>query len=399
MADGPERRRKVACVINSFEGGGAERVLATLLHEFQGEGGFGTHVEVELVLLDDAPACYPWPTGVRCRVLGANGAMIGSVRRLLDYTRRHRPDVILAFLSRANVAAVAAKIRYGVPVLISERVHTTEHLAGRGVRNALARRLIRALYPHADRVIAVSQGVARGLVDNFRVAPERVEVIHNPYDLAGIRAKASEPAPTDLPAGFVVAVGRLTANKNFAMLLRAYARAGLEEDLVILGSGELHDELARLAEELNVGKRVRFAGFVANPYAVMARARAFVSASNVEGFPNAAAEAMVLGRPVAMTDCPSGPSELAGGTAPAGAGVVRARYGLLTPVGEETAMVEALRLVVAPEMRSYGDRARERMKDFHAATIARRYVACLEGVMPGARDASWPSSSVLKGVL
>lgn len=378
------RRRKVACVINSFEGGGAERVLATLLREFGDGGWLGADVDLELVLLDDAPTCYRWPADVNCYVLAADGAMTRSIRRLLDYTRRHQPDLIVAFLSRANVAAVASGIRHGVPIVVSERVHTTEHLAGGGLRKIFARQLIRLIYPRADKVVAVSHGVANDLVDNFGVAPRRIEVIHNPYDLEGIRTKATAPVPSNLPTKFVVAVGRLTANKNFAMLIRAYARARLDEDLVILGTGELDGELVRLADKLGVAPRVRFAGFVANPYAVMIRARAFVSASNVEGFPNAAAEAMVLGRPVAMTDCPSGPSELLGGTAPAGAGVVRARYGVLTPVGDEPALADALRLIVTPEMESYGDRAARRMEDFSAATIARRYAACIEELMPSA---------------
>jgi N-acetylgalactosamine-N,N'-diacetylbacillosaminyl-diphospho-undecaprenol 4-alpha-N-acetylgalactosaminyltransferase len=369
--------RKVAFVINSFEGGGAERVLATLLQEVHGGLSVNNDIKPELVLLDDVPARYDWPADVPCHVLGANGTMTDSVRRLLDYTRRRRPDVMLAFLSRANIAAVTVKMRYRVPVLISERVNTTEHLAGGGVRNMLARGLIRALYPRADRVIAVSRGVARDLVDNFRVSPERVHVIHNPYDLDKIRAKAGEAAPADLPARFVVAVGRLTANKNFAMLIRAYARADLDDDLVILGAGELRDELASLVRQLGVERRVRFVGFVTNPYAVMARATAFVSASNVEGFPNAAAEAMALGRPVVLTDCPSGPGELLGGAAPTGSGVTKARYGVLTPVGDEAAMVDALRLIVSPEMRAYGDHARHRMEDFRAAEITRKYIACL----------------------
>ncbi len=378
-------------LINSLEGGGAERVMSLLLAELAREGHRATLGTVELWLLDDVARCYAVPESVAVRVIDAKGSLLRSLWGVVRWTRRERPAVVLSFLTRANVAAVAAKLVNGVACVVSERVNTTRHFGGGGWHARLSRRLVRFSYPRADRVIAVSEGVARDLVANFGVARHRTVVIHNPYDLDALERLAHQPPAVPLPAAFVVTVGRLTANKNVRLLLEAYRDSGIAEDLVILGTGALLDELTQLAAALGVRERVHFLGFVANPYAIVARARAFVSTSDAEGFPNGAAEAMALGRPVAMTDCPSGPGELLGGTAPPGAGVVEGAYGLLMPVGDRRAAAAAFRRIVSPPMAAYAERGRRRMQAFRLEKIARAYRALVDEVR-ARRDATATST-------
>lgn len=331
---------RITFVINSMDGGGAERVLATLLQQWVAFGEAG--MSLRLVLLDDLPMKYPLPASLPVQVLDCRQSLWRSVWQLQAALRKDLPDLVISFLNRSNFAAILAAKRLGVRVLVSERVNTSSHFASMGRRGQVSKLLVRFLYPQADGVIAVSQGVAQDLLRNFGVPKQRLHVIYNPYDIAALRRQATATPEVDLPPRYIVGVGRLTPNKNFSLLLRAYAQLITDAHLVVLGVGEELARLEQLAASLGLAERVHFKGYLLNPHAVVARALVFVSSSDAEGFPNAAAEAMAVGTPVVMTDCPSGPAELLGGHAPAGGGARAVQHGWLVPVGDASALTEAM---------------------------------------------------------
>jgi N-acetylgalactosamine-N,N'-diacetylbacillosaminyl-diphospho-undecaprenol 4-alpha-N-acetylgalactosaminyltransferase len=166
-----------------------------------------------------------------------------------------------------------------------------------------------------------------------------------------------------LPERYIVTVGRLMPNKNQRLLLDAYAAAHPAADLVILGGGPLREELLSRARDLGVADRVHLLGFVENPYAILARADFYVSASNSEGFPNSLVEAMAVGLAVISTNCPSGPSEiLADLPRDTVTGFTLAPHGILVPTGDTTLLAEAIdRLSSDHALRArYGAAARAR---------------------------------------
>jgi glycosyltransferase involved in cell wall biosynthesis len=146
-----------------------------------------------------------------------------------------------------------------------------------------------------------------------------------------------------LPAAppVVLGVGSLSERKDFPTLLRAFAKLRKQRDcrLVILGEAgspkkteEQRAALMALAAELGVAADVDLPGFVANPFAYMARAAAFVLSSAFEGLPGALIQAMACGCPVVSTDCLSGPAEILEG----------GRFGAMVPVGDDQAMAAAI---------------------------------------------------------
>jgi N-acetylgalactosamine-N,N'-diacetylbacillosaminyl-diphospho-undecaprenol 4-alpha-N-acetylgalactosaminyltransferase len=300
------RARKVLLIINSLEGGGAERVMCTLASAL---AEMEEHWTVSLVTLDRGEDMYPLSSRVARIRLDSGGRLLSGILALLRLMRQDQPDVILSFLTRANCAAIVCSRLLRIPCIISERVHTTSHFSSGGFRN-LGKLMVRRLYPYADRVIAVSQGVGDDLVRNYGVAAGRVVTIHNPIDLDRIEQAARAEPSIILPPDCIVAVGRLVPNKNFSMLLRSYADANVGGALAILGEGPERSALNALAAELGIADRTHMPGFAANPHAIVAQASFYVSSSNAEGFPNAMLEAMSLGRPVVATDCDSGPSEI-----------------------------------------------------------------------------------------
>jgi N-acetylgalactosamine-N,N'-diacetylbacillosaminyl-diphospho-undecaprenol 4-alpha-N-acetylgalactosaminyltransferase len=268
----------------------------------------------------------------------------------------------MSFLTRSNVASVASGRLLGHRTVISERVNTTSHL-GEGAGATIARATVRLAYPYADQVVAPSTGVADELIANYGVDRTVISVVPNPVDTAQIETAAASEPQIVLPPSYIVAVGRLMPNKNIALLLEAYARARPADDLVILGDGPLRQDLGAQAQALGIGERVHMPGFVENPFAVVSRARFYVSASNSEGFPNSLVEAMATGVPVISTNCASGPSEILAECAREEVpGLLEAPHGILVPTGDADAMADAIRRLSAdPDRRAaYALAARRR---------------------------------------
>lgn len=364
-------RPRIVFVINSIGSGGAERALDTIL---QAGGNWLARYEAHLVLLDDHPEMRDMPALDGRHCLDAGGGLIASVVRLRRFLHRLQPDLVISFLPRANLASALS----GGPWrrILCERMHMRSHLAGRyrGWRLAMIQRLMRAAYARATLVLGVSQGVSDDLIATFGAPAERVLTINNPYDLKLIADQAAKPPSIALPPVFLVAVGRLVAAKGFADLIQAYALADTALPLVILGEGPEQAPLAAQIREAGLSTRILMPGFLSDPWSVVGRARALLSASYNEGFPNAIAEALVLGRPVLVTDCPSGPAELLGAKAGAAGSVVQAPAGLIVPTGDIVALAQGIVMLDDPALRErLSTAATARMRDFKAEHIAEQY--------------------------
>lgn len=289
------------------------------------------------------------------------------------YLRRERPAALLAAKTSANIVALCAA-RFAPPatrVVICEVTHLSSELAHRGW-GAVAP-VIRRLYPRADARVAISSGVAEDVSRVARLPAEAVTTIYNPLASGAVRAGAA--GPLDHPwfqAGappVVLGIGRLTRQKGFGTLLRAFAvvRAKRRTRLVILGEGEMRAELQASARGLGIESSVSFPGFVRNPYAYLARAAVFALSSVWEGLPTVLIEAMALGCPVVSTDCPSGPAEVLDG----------GRYGRLVPVADAGAMADAILATLgAPPSRESVQRGARR---FSVDLVAEEYLAVLMG--------------------
>lgn len=253
---------------------------------------------------------------------------------------RERPDVLLTASHRYNLMGAGMTRPGGRPLWIAS-VH--EHM-GRAAqqlppaRQARRRREVQRCYSRAAAVVAVSAAVAQDLRENWGLAQRRVECLHNPIVDAGWLRRADDspahPWLLDSAVPVVLAAGRLSEEKGFDDLLRAFAllRARRPCRLVILGQGKQREPLLALARQLGIDADVALPGHVDSPAPSMARARLFVLSSLREGFANVIPEALSLGTPVVSTDCESGPAEI----------LDHGRWGRLTPVGDVAALADAM---------------------------------------------------------
>ena len=373
------RKRKIFFVINSLGGGGAERVMVTLLNHSAGvRGDHG----IQLVLLDREDVAYEPPSSIRVHQLDCRHSALRSILGLRELIRRERPDIICSFLTRSNVASYFASRGTGAALVMSERANTRSQLGG-GIRGLISRSLVRVSYPKADRLIAVSKGVAEDLSRYFRVPSERVTTIYNPLDVQAIRAAAGEDCGLAVHGPYILAAGRLQPVKNFDLLVRAFAKSRVPCKLVIAGEGPERERLEALVEELGLGGRVLLPGFVANPFPLVAGAHIFALSSNSEGFPNAILEALALGVPVVATNCSYGPAEiLAGRSAGEVRGLLETPAGFLSPVGDVDAFARALAIAASARDR-LAVNAAEQVRQYSPEATIGRYWSVLEGAAEG----------------
>lgn len=382
----PKHRKRVLFVINSLTGGGAERVMATLLANSK---VWLDRYDIALAVLDDVPRAFDMPEWLRIFQLDCNGSIFSSMKALERIVRDYDPDVALSFLTRANFAIGVPMMRRGRPWIISERTSAPAHL-GSAFRQRTTRALMRCIYPRATRVIAVSRGVADKLSGGSAVAASKISVIPNPVDSEALDAAAAKQNELGLDEPYVIAVGRLVSVKNYQLLVRAFAKADLPCRLVLAGDGPERESLRALADELGIPDRVVMPGWLSNPYPALKNASVFALSSNVEGFPNALVEALAFGVPSVATNCKDGPAEiLAGSSVEAVSGLTVAEAGILTPVGDVDGYAEALKLAFAESLRTRMIAAgRERARAYSAGTIVKRYWDVIESTLLQARARS-----------
>jgi len=327
---------KIALFLPSLHGGGAERVMVNLARGFVDKG-----LQVDLLLAKaEGPYLSEVPPTVRLIDLGSKRVLY-SLPGLVRYLRGERPRALLSAMDHANVVALWAKKLARIPTRVVVSVHSTPSVAtkrAKTMRGRMVPVLIQRFYPWADVIVAVSEGVAKDLVELTGLPEEKIHVIYNPVITPELFAKAEEPldhpwfCPREPPV--VLGVGRLTEAKNFSTLIMAFAlvRQKRPARLMILGEGEERPKLEALVRELDLQDDVSLPGFANNPYKYIKRAALFILSSRWEGLPTVLIEALALGTPVVSTDCPSGPTEI----------LENGKWGKLVPVEDIQALARAM---------------------------------------------------------
>lgn len=386
MGEAAPARLRVLFVVSSLGGGGAERFVATALAHLD-----RARVEPELCLFR-RDLVYGLPPDVGLRVLDKRRPwdIPGAIWRLARWIDRSRPDVVFsAFAHPSFVTGMALGLCRARPRWLA-RV-SNDPARGEG---GAPRPLMRRLYRRAEGIVCNSEGLARAFAAAYPALAPRVAWLPNAVDFERIDRLAAEAPPEPPPPGPTVAtVGSLSRQKRTDLLVAALAALPRSQParLLVLGEGPERARLERQIRRAGLGERVHLLGFQANPFAWLARADVFASASDYEGLPNAMIEAQGLGLPVVATDCPYGPAEI----------VADGETGLLSACGRAEPLAASLAALLAdPERRRrMGAAARARARSlFDASAVVRRLEQHLLGpAAEGPRPRPPPAEAARRG--
>lgn len=367
--------KRLAIFLPGLYGGGAERTMLNLAQGLANRG-----YTVDLVLARKVgPYLSDVPKSVRVVELNSRvykiSRTLAGIPSLVHYLKHEKPEVLLSALSYANIIALWSWLLAGKPnrIFINE-----QNMFSSWARQLpswyhwVFYKLARYFYPWANGVITVSEGVAVDLFQTVMVARDRIHVIHNPIITPELQEKTQIPLEhpwfeTGAPP-VILAVGRLTAQKDFGTLIRAFAlvRQTCLARLLILGEGEERAHLENLIKQLGLEQDIKLPGFVGNPYSYMIRASLFVLSSRWEGLPTVLVEALYCGVPLIATDCPSGPREI----------LRDGQYGQLVPVGDTNILAHAI-------VQSLGNKKtippQESWKPYDLETVISQYICLLLG--------------------
>lgn len=380
------RKPRILFVLPATVMGGAEIRLLQMVRRFHaiepvllGHGSLIGSLDsgVEMHALECWPGCrdpYPYHKAN----LVAYGKAISGV------ARETAIDGTFGWMHNGSSFVAAAKIRYGLRGRTAGCVlgPLTTHFALSGRTATFYERLLFGVTCRTlDLMVTPSRGVADDLSAAFLAPRTKLRTIYNGVDLERSVRLARSGEGFDGPGKsrpWIVAAGRLSLEKGYDVLVRAFAGISGSHDaeLFILGEGPEREKLECLVRELGLQDRVHLPGLKKNPFPWFVRADVFVSSSRLEGFGNSLVEAMGLGVPVIATACQWGPLEILQGH----------DAGVLVPVDGVEALAEQLSVMLSePAMRErMSEGGRRRAQYFSFDRMLSEYEQALLKLFPGA---------------
>jgi glycosyltransferase involved in cell wall biosynthesis len=288
------------------------------------------------------------------------------VARLRALLRRLQPEIVVAFMTEANVVALMAS--HGLPchVVVSER--NQPYRPGLGMTHRLARRVC---YHRAAAIVMQTEGLGAWARARFRT---QVHVIPNPVVLHEAPIGGT-PRRHEGDTLRIVALGRLAPQKGLDILIESFARLAVKHpqwNMVIYGEGPQRSKLTELIKKRQMEQRIILPGLTKDVPAALSEAALFVLPSRFEGFPNALLEALAFGTPAIATECAGASADI----------LAQGTYGRLVPPDDISALTEALEIMMTkPDLRrAYAAKAREAVRDYEIAKVSSQWLALFESI-------------------
>ena len=236
--------------------------------------------------------------------------------------------------------------------------------------------LKKKLYPSADKIIAISEGVKKSLIEKLKLPSSKIEVIYNPAGDNRIIELSKEKVENNYFSNNfnIINIGRLTKQKDHITLLKAMKLVlkKIQCNLLIIGDGSERKNIYKFIKDNDLENNVNLLGYKSNPWKYLSRSDLFVLSSIWEGFGNVIVESMILGVPVISSDCNSGPSEI----------LVDGKYGDLFEIRDYNKLSELiLKEYNSRESKSKLDLIAKRSNNFSINEISRRYAESFEKLL------------------
>ena len=359
-------KKSILVFVSQLCNGGAERVAANLCDELSKK------YRVILVTYS-TPTKNDYFCGVERIVIDEKNAKFFKnnyvVRNLTRIKKKYHITHSISFCSKANYLNVMSKVCDKTIISIRSYLKFSEV-------DQQYYRLNKMAGKYCDEEVVVSSQLIEEQINEYNSSKDKIKVIHNFVDKEKIDKCLKEKNNVILSKNTIINVGRLSNQKGQKYLIRAMSfvvRKVPDAELIILGKGELEEELRKEIKRLHLEKNVKLLGYKGNPYIYMRQASCFVLSSFFEGMPNVVLEAMYTGVPIISTDCISGVREI---LAPKtdinyrNKNMTKEEYGILVPIMKEENAVNYLVEAIIEMLQDkklndyYRKQSRKRIKNF-----------------------------------
>lgn len=326
--------KNIAIMISKLNDGGAEKVAANLSLELPSE------YKIYIFLFDDEKIAYPYngeivkiKNNISYNIIGKCFDVFRRIIEIRKLKKKYKIDITISHLSGMNFYNILSKV--------NDKVIITEHSYVNKKGLSWKKLIFRKLYNRADKIVTVSNGVEKNLIDNYNIEQKKIKTIYNFFDFEQIKSMRDECLKEKnlFENPVIINVGRLAKPKGQWHLIKIFSKVRKEipnAKLVFLGKGPLQNELEELSIKLNIEEDVVFLGFKNNPYKYIKKSKVFAFTSLWEGFGNVLIEAMMSDTPVISTDCKAGPREIIAPEIQKEVSEVKfSKYGVLTPAFDD----------------------------------------------------------------
>ncbi|WP_158233681.1 glycosyltransferase [Sporosarcina sp. P21c] len=352
-------KKKIAIIIPSLRGGGAERVFVNITNNIDPDK-FNVRL---IVIKKEGPYVKLLKDSIDVVDL-KSGRVRYSLIKLVKALNEFRPDIVISTLGHLNLMLIGLKplLKSNPKILVREASTPSKSLTELPKnKKRIFKFLYKSLYPKANIIIAQCEEMKNDIIKSFSLNESKVKYIYNPLDILKIKTDGEKENPYMTEKINIIAVGRLTYAKGFDILIESF-KIVMDRipnaQLTILGNGELKESLVSQIKKLNLEKNISLIEFQENPYPYFFYADTFVLSSRWEGFPNTLLEALACNVKVVSTECKSGPREIIGNN----------EYGILVPTEDSEKLAQGIISSINSKRNS-----RERAKEFEINKIVKEY--------------------------
>lgn len=361
---------KILFFIASLRSGGAERVASTLVNYWAEQG-----YEIDFVTLDTAANdFYKLHKNIKRFELDLYGASSGLIEKFIRIFKRiyllkalikkSKPDAVLSFMDTNNIYAVAAAKLASAKVIVSERTYPPFYNSGN-----FFDKLRKFLYIFSNAHVAQTSEV-KEWADEFLPSSVKSVVISNP-----LPEKYSNPELPKERGNIVIAVGRLSFEKGFDLLIKAYAAIAKKNEnwcLEIVGDGPEKSNLEELIKSLGMADYIKLKGLSHDISQDYKRAKIFVLSSLVEGFPNVLLEAMSHGLAPVSFDSKCGPKDV----------IEQNKNGILVSSKDEKLLAKELDDLIndSKKQQTFSENALKVRTDFSIDKISQKWIDLVKDI-------------------